>query len=126
MFNFGSIFRYKEYYYVYLVQRGEFTFAARIVDPEKTRELSKMRDLKSKNPKNRTTEQPLYCFTILTTDEFRDSSAHYGRPEISTDGGFELISQLNEEDIEKLKQDIKSDGAISPLLKEAISEIFPN
>ena len=36
MLDFGSIFRYKEDYYVYLVETGSLTFAARILDKENT------------------------------------------------------------------------------------------
>lgn len=126
MLDFGSIFRYKESYYVYLLQRGDLTFAARIIDSEKTKDLIRHRDARSKSPKNHTADQPLYCFVVLTTSDFEDQAAHYGRPEIQIDGGaFEVISRLNEVDLEALKEEIRTDGAVNTSLKNGINELFP-
>jgi hypothetical protein len=129
MLNFGTIFRYKEKYYVYLVQTEELTFAARIHDIETTKDLVKSRDRKSKNPNNFTYEQPMYSFVVLTTDKFKDHCAHYGKPELSVpetqkENQFELIKELNKLDLENLKHEITEDKAVNPLLKETMLSLF--
>lgn len=126
MFNFGTIFRYKEEYYVYLLEIDELTFLAKILNPEITRALVRSRDLKSKNPNNHTDMQPMYCFVVLTTDKFDGYSAHYGSGhEIPKNCSVEIISELNKEDLKKLKKEIREDNAISPLLKETANKLFP-
>jgi hypothetical protein len=125
MLEFGTIFRHKEEYYVYLVQVEELIFVAKIHDIETTKRLVRSRENKSKNPHNHTDEQPLYCFIILTTNSFENHCAHYGRPNLPNDTQPEIISKLNEGDLENLKNEIKKDGAASPLLRETISKLFP-
>ncbi len=126
MLDFGSIFRHRENYYVYLLQKGDLTFAAKIIDSEKTKELIRHRETRSRSPKNRTTEQPVYCFVVLTTSDFENQAAHYGRPEVPTSGEiFEVISTLNEKDLEALKTEIRRDGAVNTALRIGIDEIYP-
>lgn len=125
MLDFGTIFRYKETFYVYLVQIEDLIFVAKIHNPEVTRALVKTRDRKSKNPNNYTFEQPMFCFVVLSTSEFKNHSAHYGNPELSQDIEFDIISTLNEEDLNNLKSEIKEDMATSPILRETIQKMYP-
>ena len=65
MLGFGTIFRYQENYYVHLVETDDTIYAAKILDKEITRQLVRNRDLKSRDPRNRTSEKPMYCFVVL-------------------------------------------------------------
>lgn len=125
MINFGDVFRFKEEMYVYLVQAGELTFAARILDRALTQQLIASRDKNAKNPHRRSEEKLMYCFAVLTTDDFREQAAHYGKPEMPTDATPEPVRRLCEADIEKLKIEIMNDGATNILLRDTIIKLFP-
>ena len=124
MLNFGSVFRYRELFYVYLIQTDDNIYAAKILDRETTKELIKNYEVKSKNPRNRTNEKPIYCFVILTTDEFKDRAAHYGAPDMPTDIAIEPFSMLNESDLNKLKKEIIEDANTPLVLRKTLKELF--
>ena len=123
MISFGSVFRYRENLYVYLVQVDDLIFAARILDRETTDALVKARDNKGKSPKNRIQDNPMYCFVILSTDEFRGQAAHYHQ-QLPTDSQPEELRVLSKEDIEALKNEIYTDTATFPALRKAVETIF--
>ena len=124
MINFGTIFRFKELYYIYLVQTDDVLYAAKILDKELTKQLVRSRDSKSRSSINKTHEKPLYCFVILHTNQFKDQAAHYGSPDMATDLDMEVISMLNEEDVKSLKNEISCDIAANKNLKKLVSEML--
>lgn len=125
MLDFGSIFRFKEVFYVYLLQTDEFIYVAKILDAEVTKTLIRFRDLKSKDPRNNTDQKPMYCFVVLSTDGFFQQAAHYEQPGMSTDSPVEPMGHLSEVDSQLLRDEIKSDTAVNAFLKKSITELFP-
>jgi hypothetical protein len=125
--NFGEVFRYREQLYVYLVQKDDITYAAKIIPKEITDKLVKRRDIKGRDSQSRIQNQTLFCFVVLSTESFRDQSAHYGAPQMETEGidVAQPVSVLNDDDIENLKREIKEDTATYKDLRETIIKLFP-
>lgn len=126
MLNFGDVFRYRDSYYIYLLQTGENIFAAKICDHENTKNLKRLTDLRATRGNNRVDENPTFCFVVLTTDEFKNQAAHYGRPDMDTGISMEFICRLNDEDLGALKKEIKADNAANQFLRKTIQELFPD
>lgn len=126
MLNFGDVFRHRDGYYIYLLQTGEIFFAAKVCDHENTKNLKRLSDLRSRRADNHADEDPTFCFVVLTTDEFKDQAAHYGRPNVDIDIPMEFVCHLNETDLEVLKKEIKSDNAANQFLRKTIQELFPD
>ena len=123
MLSFGTIFRYQENYYVHLIETDDTIYAAKILDKEITKQLVRNRDLKSRDPRNRTSEKPVYCFVVLSTKDFAEQAAHYGVPAMAMGISIEVISVLNEEDIKVLKEEIMNDWAVAHILKKTLVDL---
>ena len=120
----GTIFRYKEVFYVYLLQTDEFIYAAKIINVEDTKALIRSRDRQLKDSR-RGVGGPVFCFVVLTsTHGFKDQAAHYGKPEVNADGSIDVIAQLDEKDIEKLKREIMDDTSANLSLRETFKKLF--
>lgn len=124
MLNFGSVFRYGENFYVYLMQTEDTIYAAKILHKELTEDLVRSRNIKSRNPKNKVSEKPMYCFVVLSTQEFKGQAAHYGNPGMSPNIPIEGYSELNEADLKILKHEISIDKAAQIILRKTIKELF--
>jgi hypothetical protein len=124
MIKFGSVFRHRENYYVYLGQTDDIIYAARILDNSQTKQLQNLTALRAKNQQNRTHESTVYCFAILSTDEFKSRAAYLHSTENDTDISIEPYCDLCAEDIEALKNLINEDVAIPSKLKEIVRQTF--
>ena len=125
MLNFGSIFRYQETFYIYLLQTEDTIYAAKILDREITKELLRKREVESRNPRKETHWKPVYCFVVLSTDEFSKQAAHYGFPQMQSNIEIEAIGVINSRDLQELKNEIIKDSAVPPFLRDKIKELFP-
>lgn len=123
MLDFGSIFRYREDFYVYLVQADDLIYAAKILGKEITAQLVRHRDGRSRNPRSRTQDQPMYCFVVLSTERFKEQAAHYGDPAMDTEIRIEPITALDPEDCEALREEILKDDAANIGLRKILGEI---
>ncbi|TSC79802.1 MAG: hypothetical protein G01um101429_329 [Parcubacteria group bacterium Gr01-1014_29] len=125
MIKFGSIFRYNENYYVYLGQTEDIIYAARILNRDQTKELQRL----DKNSENKHIKRPIddstiFCFVILSTDNFHEQAASLHNSQYDTDVHPELIGELNSEDVENLKKEIEEKSAIPSSLKEIVRRTF--
>ena len=121
MVNFGTIFRYNEEYYVYLIETDSILFAARIINKDITKQLIK----RVNNPAVKANGKPMYCFVVLSTNGFKEQAAHYGQPELSKNIYQDVVGELNEEDFNELKEEIKKDSASPIILRETFKKMFP-
>ena len=125
MFSFGKIFRYKEEYYIYLVQVSDVIYAAKILTSENTKMLLRLRDGTPRGGGARTDAAPMYSFVILSTEDFCELAAHYAQPGMPHDLVCETMGDVNEEDRNALIGKIVDDPASPIALREAISTMFP-
>ena len=126
LIKFGDVFKYRDKDYVYLAKTDEVLYVAQILSQEHTKQLNHQSEKISKQPHRAQfmEKQPLYCFVILRTEDFRDRAAFLGRPEMDDDLVFDVYSQLECEDLKKIKDEIiRKDSPVSPKLKELISDI---
>ena len=123
MLDFGSVFRHRENFYVFLVQTEDVIYAAKICDKEMTALLVKTRDAKIKNPRNMTTDKPLYCFVVLSTKQLEGQAAHYGDPSMPTDIGIEPLFVLEKPDQDALMKEITADTAANIVLRKVLTEL---
>jgi hypothetical protein len=131
MIKFGDIFCIKEIEYVYLLQKSDVLYAARILGIEDTQKLEGIRNRQCKTRGGQAQSVSLsntnFCFVVLTTENFEGRGAHLGRPYTSTeherpDWAPETLRSLNEEDLERLKEEIRL-GPVPMALKNFINEL---
>lgn len=126
MLKFGSIFRIqgKEDYYVYLAQKDDLFFAARILNSEMTAMLEKRQIEISRKPQKGLLDSPMFCYVVLTRGEFKDCAANYGKPDQEQNIPIDYYSELEAEDVESLKDEILRDDVAMPALKQVVKEVF--
>lgn len=121
--TFGDVFRHKEKEYVYLASTADVVYAARILNTDEGRQILGLMEKLSAN-RSRITN-PLFCFVVLDTEDFKDRLAHFaktGKDELGI--SIEKIGKLNATDLAKIKEEIKKDNTIMPtLLKELVADI---
>ena len=125
MLTFGSIFRYREDFYVYFLETEDICYAAKILDEEITRQLLTKRDNLWKNQRDKSQNQNVLCFVLLTTEKFERRAAHYGRPKVNI-GEYEELGKINEVDLDQLKKEVVKDTAVPMILRESITKMFPD
>ena len=125
--EFGEIFRYNEYFYVYLAQNELFVYAAKILNPEMTLSLKNIDDRKAKLPTaSKSDGHKAYAYVLLTTEQFINRAAHLGSPAEDADKilNFDWIGcVINKNDKDALKIEILREG--SPVEK-GLKKIFQN
>lgn len=127
--QFGDVFKYREKEYVFLAKTDEVLYAAQILSKEYTDKLNSLYERKCKHPRHaeRIKNHVLYCFVILSTDNFRDRAAHLGlseRPEVDDDILLDIYCRLDQQDLKEIKSEIMREDSTVPIkLKELISDI---
>ncbi len=121
VFTLGDVFRYSESLYVYLAQVSDITYAAKIISKDMTSQLIRLSENRSRNPLNHTQDNTAYCVVVLSTEDFRDQGAHYGRPQMPEGVATQFISRLDPSDIESLKSKILEDQSTYEALRKALS-----
>lgn len=125
--RFGSLFRYKEEYYVFLGLLADLNivYTARILNAESTTALTKMASREEIKPQSRMRQSLTLCFVILTTDDFQGRAASFHRTgdSVTTGDGLEFLGKsLNENDVEELKRVILNDSAMPESLVKIVKE----
>jgi len=124
MLKFGDTFKYREKDYVYLAKTEEITYAAEILDENKSKLLNRIHDRQISNgaKTERILNMPLYCFVILKTEPFQGRAAHFH----STGKGdtvdneyaiFEPTKSLEKIDLKEILNEIK-EGPVPKELKQ--------
>lgn len=127
MITFGEVIKYKEAEYVYLAATEEIIYLARILnleDGDKINKLYLLRQSAGIMTKPQILNSPLYCFVILTTDNFKDRMAHFHQPghDFGPEMNFDIIGRLNSQDLKEIKQTIMT-GPVPIELKELVNKI---
>ncbi|MFA6228205.1 MAG: hypothetical protein WC668_03380 [Patescibacteria group bacterium] len=114
---FGDIFRFREEEYVYLASGDGVDFAARILNTFNTNQIVELDNRKAMgHGANRTNSNPLYCYVILQTDEYKNQAAHF--KDSQYDSGrlmFEKTGSLCAEDQQEIKKKIIDPASPIPL-----------
>ncbi len=123
--KFGDVFRYREKDYVFLAKTAEVLYAAQILDEERTKVIKDLDNLRASKPDaQKYRSNPLYCYVVLSTEEFKDRMAHFGVP---TQDGIIIDKTglvLNKEDIRALQRDICDPGApVANELKQLVNDL---
>jgi|GEM_PF-2336301 hypothetical protein len=128
--TFGSVFKYKENYFVYftMTPEGDRVFAAKILDSDLTSDLQRMSRRYEKLPAHPMSGSLTLCFVILSTAEFKGQAATFvgtGDHVSPQDGpAFTFTGKsLDEEDIKELRKTILEDKAVPSLLTKLIKEM---
>lgn len=126
--TFGNIFNFNEKDYVFLAKTEDVIYAAEIFDNEKSILCKKALGKITKNSQQsyKLRQQPLYCFIVLRTEEFKERVAHYGQSAQGDVPNFfeNPICSLNSTDLTELhKELLNDDSAVPELLKELIKDI---
>ncbi|MDP3934862.1 MAG: hypothetical protein Q8Q46_01430 [Candidatus Giovannonibacteria bacterium] len=123
--KFGDVFKYKEKEYVYLVKTDEILYVAAILNKEDTSRVNTRYENLERNGKiDQYKDHPLYCFVMLTTEEFKDRMANFYRPghdESNLNFGGILCS-LNVRDLKDIKSEILK-GPVPKELQELVKNI---
>ena len=122
---FGDVFVMGDKEYVYLGIHEDIVYAARICEPRHTEQmLQRYEELQASGTSEaKLREHVLFCFVILSTEEFNGRAAHFGQPTTNIRSYREGGCCLNEEDIEKLKAEIQSSRGAPRALKAIIENL---
>ena len=131
MLKFGDVIKFGEFFFIYLADKGDnytYYFAKIISDQDVIeRCVIKKKSYKPKhNIKQDTQLQIISCFTILTSDDFKDDMAFFAGADASgVDlANLEIVSSINIQDIEDLKTEILANPNVLPRpLVNAIKEL---
>lgn len=127
---FGTIIEWKGSKYVYLIEVGQITYLAKIIEDKATakqlimrREFIENNSLRGDfNSQNRL-KSPLYCFVVLSSADFEGTLAllHKLGYDSTSAANFSNLNKLNEEDLEGLKKEIKDNEDSIP--KEVVDYV---
>lgn len=126
MIFFGDLFRYKEDDYVFLASKDNTIHAARILNPNHSRQLVRLYEDKVKKNKHIDILQAtsIYCYVVLQTEEVSDRLCHLHGTE--REGIFDFITPLSvklcKEDIRKIYDEIMK-KPVSLELKKMVQDI---
>jgi len=123
--KFGTVFRYVDKEYVYLVETPEAIYAARILTLPETKKVAEQYTRSvAKNIPN-VERMPVYSYVILETKELKERAAHF----LGTDSNrfSDLFVPLNivltKADLQKIKDEIIKDGCVSIRLRDLVKDI---
>jgi len=131
MINFGDVIKYKEGLYVYFVTIGELVYLAKILDYEISKQfINAYKAAENKSQKGSFNAQKklsdiAYCFVVLTTKEFRERVAYcYNHTaDVENFNPNTESPQLNEKDIQKIKDEIRNNNNYPRELKNYIEKL---
>jgi hypothetical protein len=129
--QFGSIFKYNEKDYVYLVHTEEILYSAFIPNIQQSKLiLKRVEDIVRSNGTpsvNRLLDNKIYCFVELRTEEVRSRLALFTKTGEDTplDDCLPInpIGELNKDDLKEIKQHIEGSNAAPKELKEKMKSI---
>ena len=120
MLKFDDVIKFGEFFFIYLADKGDnYTYYfAKIISDQDVIERCVI--------KKKTQLQIISCFTILTSDDFKDDMAFFAGADASgVDlANLEIVSSINIQDIEDLKTEILANPNVLPRpLVNAIKEL---
>lgn len=125
--TFGSIFKYRDGYYVYFATTpdGERIYAGRILDEEQTADLIRMSRKYEKLPTHSMHGSLALCFVILDSDGFKNQAATFGGTgNLGSDSPIAFLeTSVCDEDAAKLKKIILEDKAIPSALVKLVEAL---
>lgn len=125
LLTFGDVFSIGEKEYVYLGLQQDLIYAALICSK---RDTDKVVDMHNKVAASgvgapKLNENRLYCFVILTTDEFEGRAAHLGNPSLQSVPRMQKACSLNEQDIVELKKEIQASRGVPNALRDIVAKL---
>jgi hypothetical protein len=121
---FGDIIKYNDESYIFLASTSDQLYTAKILAfdlSHKITEAYKHALTKNKEIKLRNL---LYCFVILTTQQFEKRIAHLAKTESQFEKGLTKTNfKLNKKDLISLKEEILISRGVPIILKELVSKL---
>lgn len=124
MLKFGDTFKYREKDYVYLAKTEEITYAAEILNKEKSELLDKTcsKQIANGAKTEKVLNMPVYCFVMLKTEPFQGRAAFFylaGKGDTSNNecASFEPTKSLEKIDLKEILNEIK-EGPVPKELKQ--------
>lgn len=114
----GDVFRFDEKEYVYLLETAAVVYAVRILDPSLSRTLVTRAETEAKKPG--VGDRPMYAFVVLTTAQLKNRAAFYAPPYDGIGWNIEEICTLNDEDKNKLVEEILASPHVPTELRESL------
>lgn len=125
MITFGEVVNYDEAQYVFLAATEKIIYLAKILNSHEAKRVNNLcAKRQSDGQLAKVENSPLYCFVILSTDNFKDRMAHLG----STGHDFisnlvmDIIGRLNGDDLREIKKTIIT-GPVPTELKELVRDL---
>ena len=121
---FGDVFELGNQQYIFLVKAIDVLYAAAILSSVVSKKLDNFCNNKAIKSYSYT-DNKLFCYTILTTEEVKERAAQYGEPGIENwrDAIHKLPITLNKVDMEELKAGILATKATPGELKDLVKKI---
>lgn len=120
---FGDVFRFEEKEYIYLSPDGDYTYAARILEIDETKDLDRL--LSQIIRKNGNINGTVFCFVKLRTEGFENRSAllaEAGR-NMNSSPLVKLSVEVDPDDLKEIKKQIETDRRIPAKLKECVKDV---
>ena len=122
---FGDVFCIGDKEYVFLGAHQNLIYAALICSRPQTEQLVHMHDRiqAAGTGTTKLNENRLYCFVILTTEQFEGRAAHLANPAMEPSPRIQKDCSLSEADIAQLKQEIRASRGVPNALKEIVGNL---
>jgi hypothetical protein len=124
--KFGDVFEFNEKYYIFLAKTEDIIYVAQILSPIDSDKVRRMCEVKLKQAKNSILlkNNPLYCYVVLRTEEFKERLAHFHQSQKNETDLIveEVVCTLNKDDLKDIKEEILA-GAVPLELKGLIKDI---
>jgi len=124
--KFGDVFEFNEKYYIFLAKTEDTIYVAQILSPIDSDKVRKLCEAKLKQTKNSILlkSNPLYCYVVLRTEEFKERLAHLHQSQKNETDIIveEVLCTLNEGDLKEIKEEILT-GAVPLELRELVKNI---
>ncbi len=121
---YGDIFEFSQKEYIFLAKTSEIIYAAQILNKENSVRLDSLlqRRITQNTDEKLIESNTLYCFVMLTTEEFNKRCAflgNTGKDDFSM-SITKLSQSINERDQKAIKQEIMTSKAVPVELKKII------
>ncbi len=124
--KFGDVFLYREKDFIFLAKNDDVIYAAEILSKESTEKINTLYEIKEKKGHmHKVSDNVLYCFVMLETQDFKDRMAHF--KSTANDNGdivLDIHCSLDSSDLKAMKIEIMSKTSAVPIkLKKIVQEL---
>ena len=119
--DFGDVFLIGDQDYVYLGSTIDTVYAALILSQSHTRMLEDLVTRKVRQGES-VADNAVLCHVVLTTEQFDSRAVFLGNPSASAGKRNRMHTQLNEDDLKQLKEEILT-GPTAPVLKGIVVKL---